>query len=256
MDTEFDRFALRRECLQEVRRLQEQRDWRLLPAEQWSQLVLEQITAGATATPVRIAIHVYSQAMHRACSGAEGGERQNRAYSELFRYIYDLARSRYPDIAEDAAQHAVERTFILFAHCRLPGAFLAFAHQQLLDATRSQRRQDNLFGWSRVAGGTLDLLRHPDQRQADPITPIIEGELRARFERLSEEFLRKHPRATQQLRALRLKYIDGLDDETISRLLDKPVNSIYVLRSRALEKLRAEPAWRALAVEFGILPDE
>ena len=87
-------------------------------------------------------------------------------------------------------------------------------------------------------------------------TQMIAAELRARFEHLSTEFLRKHPRAGQQIAALRLKYIDGLDDAAISQLLGKSIGSIYTLRARAVEKLRAEPEWRALAADFGILPEK
>ena len=85
---------------------------------------------------------------------------------------------------------------------------------------------------------------------------MIAAELHARFERLSIEFLRKHPRAGQQLAALRLKYIDDLDEAAIGRLLGKSIGSVYTLRARAVEKLRAEPEWRALAADFGILPDK
>ncbi len=83
---------------------------------------------------------------------------------------------------------------------------------------------------------------------------MIAGELHARFEHLAQEFLRKHPRAAKQFAALRLKFIDGLDDATIAARFGVSVKSVFVLRARAAEKLRAEPAWLALAAEFGIIP--
>jgi DNA-directed RNA polymerase specialized sigma24 family protein len=94
-----------------------------------------------------------------------------------------------------------------------------------------------------------------DNTLVDLAEPVITDELRQRFEQLTVEFLRKHPRAAQQLSALRLKYIDGLDDVAIGQRLGRSIGSVYVLRSRAAEKLRAEPEWRALAAEFGILPE-
>jgi len=47
-----------------------------------------------------------------------------------------------------------------------------------------------------------------------------------------------------------------LSPTAISRLLGKSIGSVYTLRARAVEKLRAEPEWRSLAADFGILPEE
>ena len=253
-----DRATLLRECQEAVDQLLAQRPWRLLNREEWARRAFEQSSAEPAAGPHRTAIHVYIQALHAACSGVEGPQRQNLGYTELFQYLYDHARRRYPDIAEEASQRAVARTFTLFSRCRVPGALLAFAVQQLLDAARAIRRQDDLLGRlaARAGGAGLELAGLPDHRQPDLASRVIADELRARFELLSAEFLHKHPRASQQLSALRLKYIDGLDEETISRQLGKPVGSVYVLRARAIEKLRAEPSWRALAAEFGIVAEE
>ena len=169
-----------------------------------------------------------------------------------------LRRCVAPEIAEDATQRASEHVFALFTRCRTPGAFLAFAFQQLLDSARVVRRQSDMSGIARAPGsaaGPSDLDSLPDQAP-DMATQMITAELRARFEQLSTEFLHKHPRAGQQIAALRLKYIYGFDDAAISRLLGKSIGSVYTLRARAVEKLRAEPEWRALAADFGILPEE
>ena len=255
---ERDRATLLQACLAVVDRLSATWGWQLLGREAWARQAADLVRAGAAADPNRAAMLVYSQVLHTACSGSEGRQRQNLGYGELFRYLYDGARRRYPEIAEDATQRASERVFALFARCRTPGAFLAFAFQQLLDSARVVRRQRDLDGIARapasaVGPGDLDSL--PDH-EPDMAAQMIAAELRARFEHLSIEFLRKHPRAGRQITALRLKYIDGLDESTISRLLGKPIGSVYTLRARAVEKLRAEPEWRALAADFGILPEE
>jgi RNA polymerase sigma factor (sigma-70 family) len=247
---ESDRAKLLRECQAAVDGLLSQRGWQLLGRDEWAQRVLNLVLSGRLAEPQRAAVYVYSLALHTACSGAEGRQRQNLGYDELFRYLYDGARRRYPEVAEDVTQQAIEHVFRLFAHCHTTGAFLAFAFQQLLDAARSIRRQDLRAGLATTPAG------HVNGRQADLAAQVIADELHARFEQLSVEFLRKHPRAKQQLIALRLKYIDGLDEVAISRRLGKSVGSVYTLRARAVAKLRAEPGWRALAVEFGILPDD
>jgi RNA polymerase sigma factor (sigma-70 family) len=255
---EDDRAKLLQDCRAEVERLKVQYDWRLLSPEDWARRVFERVIAGSLAGLRPVAMHVYSQALHAACSGAEGGRRQNHGYEELFRYLYAMAHRRHRDIAEDATQRAIEQVFALFSRCRAPGTFLAFGLQQLQSSISTIRRQERRFG-AEQALGTIErrteLAEAPDQRQADLAASIISDELRTRFEQLSVEFLREHPRAAQQLDALRLKYIDGLDEQAISRLLGKPTSSVYVLRSRAIEKLREDPSWRALAVEFGILPE-
>jgi len=253
---ESERATLLRACLALVDRLAATWGWQLLGREAWARQAADLVWAGAAADANRAAVLVYSQALYTACSGSEGRQRQNQGYSELFRYLFDGARRRYPEIAEDITQRASERVFGLFARCRTPGAFLAFAFQQLLDAARVVRRQNQQEGIARApAVGPGDLERLPDQ-QPDMAAQMIAAELRARFEQLSIEFLRKHPRAGQQLAALRLKYIEGLDEDAIGRLLGKSTGSVYTLRARAVEKLRTEPEWRALAADFGILPEE
>lgn len=195
----------------------------------------------------------YSKELHRACSGTNGAGAQNIGYSELFRYLYGVARWRYRDASDDVAQGAVVRVFDAFTQCREPGAFLAFGLQHLLSAARTARRQRERGPASLEPEGEVDAA---DRGSGDPAAAAITRELRDRFERLVEEFQRRHPRARRQLTALRLKYIDELDDAAICQRLGVPARTLYVLRSRAASKLRAEPEWRALAVEFGILPAE
>jgi RNA polymerase sigma factor (sigma-70 family) len=254
---EPDRAALLQACLAVVDKLAAAWGWHLLGRATWARQAAELIRAGRAADPNRAAIFVYSRVLHTACSGIEGRARQDLAYSELFHFLFESARRRYPEIAEDVTQRASEQVFALFERCRMPGAFLAFALQQLMDAARVVRRQSGRDSIRQLSSavGSSELAHLPD-RQPDMAAQMIKAELRARFEDLSREFLRKHPRAGQQIAALRLKYIDGLDEAAIGRLLGKSSGSVYTLRARAIEKLRAEPEWRALAADFGILPEE
>jgi RNA polymerase sigma factor (sigma-70 family) len=253
---ELDHTVLLQRCSELVERLIARRGWQLLERDEWVRLTLEQVAADPLTDLQRVAVYIYSQALYAACSGAQGAERQNRGYDELFCYLLDRARLRYPAFAEDVAQRAVECTFNLFERCRVPGAFLAFGAQQLLRAIRDQVRQERRSGWPLDTQEDGHAEAHlVDRSRTDLAGRLIAADLRDRFENLTAEFLRKHPRAGQQLNALRLKYIDELDDVTISQRLGTSVNSVYVLRSRAAEKLRADPAWRALAAEFGIVPE-
>jgi len=254
---EHEQATLLHACLAVVDRLAITWGWQLLGRASWAQQAADLVQAGTAADPARAAMFMYSQVLHAACSGAEGRARQDLAYTELFRFLFESARRRYPAITEDVTQRACERVFALFARCRTPGAFLAFALQQLMDSARVVRRQSALEGDLRapISAAELGDLDSLADQQPDMVAHLISAELRARFEHLSIEFLRKHPRAGQQIAALRLKYIDGLDEAAIGQLLGKSVGSVYTLRARAVEKLRAEPEWRALAADFGILPE-
>jgi DNA-directed RNA polymerase specialized sigma24 family protein len=251
-----DRATLDSQCEVAVARLLARHGWQLLEREEFVRRTVAHLRAGIAGDPRRAATYTYSLALHAACSGVDGPARRERGYTELHRYLYDSARRRYPDVCDDATQRALEAVFTGFARCRQPGAFLAFALQCLMDAARVARRPLSRGEQSLATPvgdngrDTLgDLL--PDARQPDPAEVVLDGERRARLGRYADEFLRKHPRARDQLAALWLKYIEGLDDATIGRRLGKPVSSVYVLRSRAIAKLHAEPRWRALAGECG-----
>jgi RNA polymerase sigma factor (sigma-70 family) len=255
-ETEGNQAAMLRACQEAVGQLLVERSWHLLEPKQWVDRTVAQVRAGPVADPRRVAVHIYSQALYAACSGAQGEQWRDRAYEELFRYLFDVARKRYPLIYEDVVQQAIELVYDRFAKCRDPGTFLAFALQQILAAARSVRQPR---GAGRQVRGPIDWAPKgiaEARDQSDLAAALIADELRASFARLSAEFIRKHPRSKLQLEALHLKHIEGLDEATISQRLNKPLGSIYVLRSRAIEKLRAEPEWRALAIEFGILPED
>jgi RNA polymerase sigma factor (sigma-70 family) len=250
-----DSAALERQIDVTVAKLLERHQWRLLQRDEFARRTAAQVSAGLASDPQRAAVGVYSLALHTACSGSEGQQRRELAYTELHRYLYDAARARYPAIADDVTQSALERICIAFERCRQPIAFLAFAFQNLLDAARALRRQDSHTPHSL----DRDEEALPDQSltdvQAQPSEQLLDQERRSELKRSAEAFLQEHPRASQQLAALWLKHIEGLDDGTISSKLGVSIDSVYVLRSRAVKKLRSDPRWRSLAVEFGILPE-
>src|SRR5690349_2723909 len=98
--------ALERMCAQAVDALITRHKWDLLDRAEFARRALEQLRDGAASDARRAATHAYSRALYAACSGAEGFERQNHAYAELFRYLYDSALHRYPNMHEEAAQRA------------------------------------------------------------------------------------------------------------------------------------------------------
>src|SRR5262245_31105881 len=81
-------------CAQAVDGLLARHDWQLLDRAEFVRRAHEHLRGGAASDAQRAATHAYSLALHSACSGAEGRERQNNAYGELFRYLYDIALQR------------------------------------------------------------------------------------------------------------------------------------------------------------------
>ncbi len=255
----WDTMRCNQECREAVDKLAARYGWQLMEREEHIGRAVVHLCSGIASDAYRAAVYAYSCTLYGACSGAEGSERQNLGYSELRAYLNESASRRYSDVGEDALQRALESAFINFGRCRHPGAFLAFAKQRLADAARSLRRQAQEAPVSlyQTIGNQqrmlVDLLADPQQR--DPCSELIVEEGRKRFAECAREFRRKHPRARQQLAALWMKHIDGLDETAISRQLGKPVHSVYVLRCRGVNQLRRELNWRALAVDLGIVAD-
>jgi len=241
-------------CQRSVDIFRTRNQWQLLDREEFAHSVYDRLEADPTADRQRVALQVYTEALYRACSGAEGRQRQERGYTELFQYLCQRAGQHYPEVGADAAQRAIVAIHSAFDRCRRPETFLAFALQKLRDARRAELRL------ARVGDCSLDQSIGPAGETlgdhiaaapgSDPAEQALRHELRQRLAQCAREFLRRHPRAAQQLAVLCLKYIDGLDDAAISRRLGKPLSSIYVLRSRGLAKLRDDPSWRALAADL------
>lgn len=239
-----------RDCTAAIAQLTQRHHWGLLDIGEWTRAAAEHLRCKDAADPSRAAILAYSHALHTACSGRRGLAIQEQGYREIHGYLMATAR-RQGQIGEDAVQQALQRTYERFEQCRTPGAFLAFALQQLADSARALRRED-----LRVERAVdKQAAESPPSESPDPVSQLMLAELRGHFEHLAEGFLHAHPRAARQFATLRLKFFDGLDDQTIAERLGVPLRNVYVLRSRAVSKLRNSPEWRALAAEFGILPD-
>ena len=126
--------------------------------------------------------------------------------------------------------------------CRDSAAFLKFAIYQLLTAFHRltpRREEPSLEG----------LLEAPDEVEAavelpgdgsDPEAEVEERQTAAGFLQWLRGVIEANPRARNQLLAVAMKYLEGWDDEEIAGALGTTVANVHVLRSRGLEKLRAE----------------
>lgn len=235
---------LQHRCGEVVDRLLAQHRWRLLDRTGF----IRRTVAAASEHPVRdiqyLAFGVYNQALYDACSGNEGPLRWEQGYHELSAVLRERARYAYADVWEDVVQHAIEITCKRFKQCEVPQAFVQFAWGHLQNAARRLRHLQN-------SGKEIPLehTAHADDQPLveslyDPTVPIVEqvitDEQRNELHTSLTAFEREHPRAHYQLAAVRLKYLDGKNDEVISQMLGVSVKRVHELRCLGLRKLRID----------------
>jgi RNA polymerase sigma factor (sigma-70 family) len=249
-----DNIDLDRQCSMIVDRLISRYQWGLLDRDEFIRRTISAAQSSVNIDIQLIAFGIYNQALYHACSGAEGSARWELAYTELFKLLCDRARPRYPDVWEDAVQMAIESTCTSFDRCIEPRAFSAFAWQYFLNAARSLqphlRRKDKHLPLSlersigmadeQTFGDTL-----PDPN-ANIVELLLTQEQHAEIRRILDMLEQEHQRAKKQIAAVRLKYLDGKDDDTIGHVLGVSVKRVHELRSRGLKKLREDPRLRHL----------
>lgn len=221
-------------------------DWRLLEREAFISRLGPHAAAGEFRDLAAAAFNLYTLALYAACSGVEGPERQERAYMELARLLYDIASRHFGERSPDLVDETLGHIFEHFTSCRKPGAFVAFAKQRLRNQLK--RRWGERFV-------SLDELDGPSvAREGEELERVLALELRERLIACRELFLRQHKGAALQFEAVWMKFVLDLDDTAIASRLGKEPQQVYVLRSRGLKKLRHEPAWQALADDLGFPP--
>jgi DNA-directed RNA polymerase specialized sigma24 family protein len=218
--------------------------WQLLTTADLTELVLAEfhydIAAHSTPEIEGTTSAVYIEAMYIACSGAEGAERQEQGYSELFASLSGIARKKYPDVADEAAQMALVATFEGFKDCRNPRAFLLFAQQRLWTSVRQLRRHessaaslDRTLGDGSTTVGSL--IADPG---ADPQALLLKREQAEATAHAFTHARAARPRAVEQFRAFELRHRYGLSDDEIAAHMGKTKSQVQVLVSRAATKLR------------------
>lgn len=239
------------QCRQTVTRVMQRFGWQLLSVDEFARRTEASLARGEVTDLWRAAINVYCHCLYCACRGDEGRERQDLGFTELHRYLYGLSFRESADLAPEVRAEAVNETLLRIwkklDSYHSPGAFLAIAAMELRNVLRPL--------WTRLAAALpLDVLdrRQMAAEQSDPEQSAMRADLSRQVRACFDEVLRQQPRARQQLEAVWLKFIAGLDDETISVYLARPVASVHVLRSRGLNQLRASPTWQRLARDWGL----
>lgn len=234
-------------CAEVVERLIARHDWRLIDRSEFIRRTRAALADLGSADLQYIAYGVYNLALYQACSGAEGAQRRERAYEELFRVLYARAWRSYYDVCEDATQLAITDVIINFENCYEPRAFIPFAFRYLMGAARRIRRQaarDSSL--EREVGEEGLTLGETLVATADIEAEAVAREQREALRRFLAEYVARHPRARNQIEAVRLKFLEGLDDQRISQELGVSVANVHVLRSRGLARLREAPGWQPI----------
>lgn len=247
-------------CLASVDSYLQRYSWGLISRD----MLLAQVTreyqqreADGPETARAAVLWCYSAIMYSACSGAEGRARQDQGYSEIYSFLAASARRRYNGYATEAVQRAVGQIFAGFASCQRPETFLAFALQKLRDAARAElrtlQRDAEALPENESGMAAAQPLTAPASR-SDPADEAAHNDLLCQVRHSAQHFIQQNPRAAQQITALWMRHIEGLDDSTIGQRLGTSEAAVQVMRSRAAQRLRREPDWQLLAADLGILP--
>lgn len=230
-----DDTAFRQTCRHIVRALTRRYSWALLPDEELVEAVVRLAEPGASAADLRRrALHHYTVILYEACRQTENPDRRERAYHELFRYLFRIAYNRWPDLAEDVTQRALLLIYEQMDRCRNPGTFLAFALCKLQHAfeqerqARDDRRPRRGVGQSSV-----------EEDRAGPGSRLEQEE---RLQVLVEAIQRLPDR--RQRKVILLRFFGGLSDEEIGARLGITANNVRVLRHRGLARLRNDEQLR------------
>ena len=206
--------------------------WSLLSEDE----LVDRILAAASASPdnlEHLATTEYTIALYQACHAPPHSEPAERAYADLFHFLYRLAFNRWRESAEDVAQQALLLIYEQIDRCHEPRAFLSFAMFKLLHAAQQQRaiiphdaRLDDLDCAYAAAlpDGEPAALAH---EQIDMLIGAIS--------RLPDQHKRD---------VIVLRFFGALSDEEIGRQLRITANNVRVQRFHALRRLRDDPTLR------------
>jgi RNA polymerase sigma factor (sigma-70 family) len=216
--------AARQSCLESVRALISRHGWTLLSDQELADLALapEQPEGAPDGMAQRVTYH-YAIALYAACRQPEDVDRRNRAFQDLFHYLYRVAYNRWPDIAQDVAQRALPLVYEQLDRCQYPGAFLQFALFKLRQAATDLRR---------AAGRDVSLDQVGERDLAGDLGLLVAPILRRECLEALLDAIKRLPAAQQQ--TIAMKFLEGLSDEEIGTRLDLKVNTVRVQRHRGL----------------------
>ncbi|MEM7124958.1 MAG: RNA polymerase sigma factor [Chloroflexota bacterium] len=232
---------LEQRCRIVIQKLMEQYLWQLLNEDCFFDIVWERVDTDGVIEDEKIrklAINTYCRdGLYPACLGEQGQQKRERGFEELAIYLYPIARTHWPHIADEVVQEALVRIYTTMANCRQPGAFLAFAIQKLRDGARRLLKKpgqnialDELISQN-IASQHSYVSQKPDEN-------VLKDENKISIEKKLEQVKKMNPKSKRQLEAVRLRYICELKIEEIAKRLEVESPNASVLINRGLQKCR------------------
>jgi len=202
----------------------------------------------------RAVITCYCRRLYEACR-AHRTLRQQRAWQELSTYLLAIARFRMPDDpiqAQECAQQALINLWRQFCdpqwNMTRPGALLRYAEQTLLhemwqvweQQRKKEEKEEPLEKWGRRDEETregIDERLAPRGPSLDPVREALRREARQRVIAAIRACLRSERQETVIIET----FLNDKSVLEIAEQLDTSPENVYVLRSRAIKRLRECP---------------
>lgn len=221
-------------CQHVVHTLVEKYEWALLPEAELVELVLTAVPTETLPTNLeKLARNQYTRVMYEACRQTTDLGRRERAFQELFRFLYRAAYNYWPDLVEVVTQRALMLVYQQLDHCYNPGTFLGFAFNKLRQAVTEELRARKKMDLS------LDEIQ-PDKIEVEsPQTPFSQVE---QLQVLIEAI--KNLRNEREQKVILWKFFDGLSDEEIAERLGITASYVLKLRYDGLARLRQDSQLR------------
>ncbi len=204
--------------------------------------------------------HEYSKLLHNAC-GRKDTPAGQRAYLELWNRSSRMVRFRMADHADaqDVTQNGMKKIYEKLAQCGQPGSFLGWVYGVMLNEMRQywrkQGRQPPIIGWGSVSLESDDTTDSQlSEERLDSTQLSILQTMNSLIQPSPEEEATQHDtdrslrelirrclqHETESLVFLRL-VLNGAEVSHLADFLHRAPSTIYVLRHRALKKLRRCP---------------
>jgi len=251
-----------------VFRLLRKRDWKLVSNEdRFAEGILTALDLlgqdGRDAEEVRKlvereTVRQYSIVLYES-SRADGTSRQQRAFEELWTYLFPTAlyRTKDEERAKEYTQRALIKTWEKGTQCTDPGRFLGWVRMVLLrevlmDARKDKKKPvmtwtdvdkpDSENPWEQVTEATSEDGRELRLLEKD----ILEEEKVQRF----REALAAALSSEAQRIVIEGLFIEGLGVQAIAERLNTTPSNVYTLKSRALSRLRKNGQFRRILLEL------
>ncbi|MCW5853556.1 MAG: sigma-70 family RNA polymerase sigma factor [Anaerolineae bacterium] len=254
LDTDTPLLA---ECEAVARRVVANQGWALVGA--WDAFVAEVARSVADGPAGRVGdslekrieravTRAYCPILYAACRQRHG-PRCVRAFEELGRYLHAVALRRTSDgeAAAEAAQRALEIVYAHLDDVREPWAFLGYARVILVRELKPPRRRGKLLQFVPLRG---DDPQEPGVQPADPQADAGRADVeRSMDDQALRDAIRRCLRSKQQRETILRLFLDEQSVVQVADALGTTPANVWVLKSRALDRLRQCPDVARLLVD-------